>query len=318
METNNNKNTPKPVHNQQNKGKKFVVAGTIAIAALLLAGGIYYYYSNVHKVKENQIVEMAEANNQLETKIQERDSLINEWVTTFNEIEKDLNLIKDKEQLLEVKSDDKEFSEDKKAEILKDIKFINSLLESNKVKISSLNAKLRNSGIRIAGLESKISDLESSIALRDSSINTLKNALHEKDFKVAQLNEKMNDMELQINQKNSVIDMQTNEMLKAYLAYGTYKELKEKGVLTKDGGFLWIGQEKTLQENFSEENFKEINILETKTIPVNSKKAELITEHPSDSYNFVKDSAEMISYLEIKDPGKFWKISKYAVLETNE
>jgi hypothetical protein len=49
---------------------------------------------------------------------------------------------------------------------------------------------------------------------------------------------------------------------------------------------------------------------------LNSKKAELITNHPEGSYEFVKDSTENIAYLKIEDPLKFWEITNYAVLET--
>ena len=49
-------------------------------------------------------------------------------------------------------------------------------------------------------------------------------------------------------------------------------------------------------------------------IPVQAKKAVLVTDHPASSYEMVKED-DMIAYLEIKDPEAFWKLSKYAVVE---
>ena len=326
MKTNNN---PNPKNNTQNdkqpaykanpnikkdsNNKKLIIGGIGMLLIISVIVGTIFLLQKNHKEALNKI---ALENNDLSSQLNERDSLISEWVTAFDEIEKDLNLMRDKEQLLEVKSDDKEFNKNKKEEILEDIQFINSLLESNKKKIESLNSRLKKSGIKIAGLQRKINELENSLNVRDSSINELKTVLADRDFQINHLNERMGDMEVRINQQEVFIDLQTNEMNKAYLAYGSYRELKDKGVITKDGGFLWIGQEKTLMENFSDKNFTEINIMETKTIPVHSKKVELITDHPQGSYDFVKDSTQAIAYLEIKDPLEFWKISKYAVLET--
>ena len=105
---------------------------------------------------------------------------------------------------------------------------------------------------------------------------------------------------------------------KAYLAYGTYQELKEKGVLEKDGGFLWFGRNTKLKEDVSKEEFREINIMDKTMVPLNSKKAELITNHPKGSYEFVRDSTQNVAYLKIEDPLKFWEITNYAVLETKK
>ena len=66
--------------------------------------------------------------------------------------------------------------------------------------------------------------------------------------------------------------------------------------------------------NFSDTSFRQIDITVTKSIPVNSKNAKLISEHPSGSYEFIRDKDKKIESLEIKDPALFWKISKYAVV----
>jgi hypothetical protein len=59
----------------------------------------------------------------------------------------------------------------------------------------------------------------------------------------------------------------------------------------------------------------QIDITVTKSIPVNSKSAKLISEHPANSYQFIRDKDKKIVSIEITDPAQFWKISKYAVVE---
>jgi hypothetical protein len=58
-------------------------------------------------------------------------------------------------------------------------------------------------------------------------------------------------------------------------------------------------------------------ITETQRIMLNAKKAELITEHPTASYEMVANDTS-VSYIEIKDPAEFWKITRYAVVETKQ
>jgi len=251
----------------------------------------------------------------LTDKITERDSVINEWISTFDEIEKNLALIKDKEKIITINSSDVEFSKDQKEQILEDIKYINSLLEQNKKKIASLNAQLKKSGGTIKALQVKITDLEASMKQSEGEISELKTTLTAKNFEIGQLNAQMTDMQIEIQRKEATITNQTAELNRAYVAYGTFKELRAKGVVTKEGGFIGLGKKKSITENFPDSAFTLINITETRTIPVNSKGAKLITEHPAGSYEFVRGTNNMIDHLEIKDPVQFWKISKYVVVE---
>jgi hypothetical protein len=107
-------------------------------------------------------------------------------------------------------------------------------------------------------------------------------------------------------------------MNKAFVASGTYKELKAKGLLTKEGGFIGLGKTKTLATSFPDSSFKQIDITIMKSIPVNSKNAKLISEHPANSYKLIRDKDKKIESIEITDPAEFWKISKYAVVEISK
>ena len=108
-----------------------------------------------------------------------------------------------------------------------------------------------------------------------------------------------------------------HELHKAYYTHGTYKELKENDVLDREKRFLGIGKNKALKENFNEEYFTELDIRETEQIPLNAKKAKVISEHASDSYRFVYQD-DLISYLKIENPDEFWKTTKYAVIEVKQ
>jgi len=305
---------------KESAAKGAFITAIISFIVLLVAGTVGY---NFHKRDHNkQLTLMEEQKNDFTNQLISRDSTINEWMSTFDEIERNLALIKEKEKIIAVNSSDKEISKDKKQQVLEDIKYINALLDQNKKKIASLNAQLMKSGGTIKSLQNKISELEASIKQSEIEISDLKTSLSEKNFKIEQLNTKVTEMQTTIAEKDEKITNQSNEisnqineMNKAFIATGTYKELKSKGLVTKEGGFIGLGRKKSLIETFADSSFKQIDITVTKTIPVNSKNAKLITEHPAGSYEFVRDNNNKVESIEIKDPDLFWKISKYAVVE---
>jgi hypothetical protein len=302
----------------RNEGTKkgAVTASIIGFVVLLLAVIISYsLYNRDHKFllsqMETQKVSFTE-------QLTSRDSSIGEWVTTFGEIQKNIALIKEKEHIIATKSSTGELSKNNKQQILEDIKYINTLIELNKKKIASLNSQLSKSGGTIKGMQTTITGLEASVKQSESDIAELKTTLLNKKFEIEQLNTEKTDLQVAGVQKDEKISTQTHEMNKAFIASGTYKQLKAKGLLTKEGGFIGLGKTKTLAASFPDSSFKQIDLTVTKSIQVNSKNAKLISEHPASSYQLIRDKDKKIESIEITDPAEFWKISKYAVVEISK
>jgi chromosome segregation ATPase len=294
--------------------KKGVTTTAIICFVLLLAAGLVV--NSTYKNEQKKHVAIVENQKHSFTQLlTSRDSVINEWMLTFDEIEKDLSTVKEKENIITMKSSDKEFSKDKKQQILKDIEYVNTLLDQNKKKIASLTAQLNASGGTIKGLQVRVAELEASMKQRETEIADLKTTLTKKDFEIGQLNTRMSDQQVAIAQKDEKITNQTAELNKGYFTSGTYKSLKAKGLVSKEGGFLGLGKKESLHRDFADNLFTQVNIKDLKSIPVNSKEAKLITSHPSSSYELVRDKDNKIASIDIKDPDQFWKISKYAVVE---
>jgi len=321
-EVNNNRNTVNDNAVSRNNEKKAKKEGlkkgvlTTAIISFLLLVAAGFIVNSMYKNEQKKHVAIVENQKRSFTQLlTSRDSVINEWMLTFDEIEKDLSTVKEKENIITMKSSDQEFSKDKKQQILKDIEYVNTLLDQNKKKIASLTAQLKNSGGTIKGLQVKVAELEANIKQRETEIADLKVALTKKDFEIGQLNTRMSEQQVAIAQKDEKITNQTAEMNKGFVASGTYKSLKAKGIISKEGGFLGLGKKESLHRDFADNAFTQVNITEMKSIPVNSKDAKLITSHPTSSYELVRDKDNKIASIQIKDPDQFWKISKYAVVE---
>ena len=293
--------------------KGVLITSVIGFLILLVAGIIVY--SVYHREQNLLLSKMEQQQNSFTDKITSRDSVIGEWINTFSDIEKNIAMITVKEHIISINSTNTEISKDRRQQILDDIKSINTLLELNKQKIASLNSQLNKSGGTIKAMQNKISDLEASVKQSEIDIAELKTNLVSKNFEIEQLNAQNADLQNTIVQRDEKINDQTNELNKAFIASGTYKELKARGLLTKEGGFIGLGKTKALAGNFPDSSFRQIDITVTKSIAVNSKNAKLISEHPADSYQIIRDKNKNVESIEIKDPDVFWKISKYAVVE---
>lgn len=180
------------------------------------------------------------------------------------------------------------------------------------------NGKNHFSGILLPGHLQK-NNLNSLIQTRDSVINDLDGTISEIEQNITFIKNKRGQLEMQQegapDQKEGIIEdiALMNTMLEE--SEKKIEELKENGVVTREGGILGIlGKTKALNKNLNDNYFTKLNIRSTQTIPLYTKKAEIITEHSDSSYRFVYQD-DLIAYLEIEDPNEFWKLTKYAVID---
>ena len=246
-----------------------------------------------------------------------KDSSINTFLETLTQIEANLDSItQNQEAISEASGENVEFNKDIRERINQNIVFINELLEKNTSMLNSLNEKLRNSNYNIASLKKMIEQLNSNIAAKDSELVVLNNSLAGFRLTVDSLNTSITELRLQNQEKETVISTKENQLNTAYWAIGDYKQLKASNILNKEGGFLGMGKEQVLKKDFNNDGFNQIDITKVKTFEINNKSAKVVTNHPSDSYTLEKDAKGVIIKLEITDPARFWKASKYLVIVT--
>lgn len=282
-------------------------AGSAVMASALLA----FMACNRGPSEQEQALMTKSA--QLEAQIASRDSLIEDMTRSFSDIESNLALIDEREKLLQQNNTD-ELSLDQRKRITRDIQLMNSLMNESRERIADLTKRLDKSRIESSGLRKKLKDLDFMLATRDSSITNMKDQLLAKDFKIEQVNQQLTAIELEIARREATIEQLGDELNTAWYAVGTQKELEENGVITRSGGVLGLGRTAALNDGVSAERFRAVDTRETRRIPLEGKKVELVTEHPNGSYEIVEEN-EHLAYLEIKDPNSFWKLSKYMVAE---
>jgi len=289
-----------------------IVASFILIVTLV--GGVYVYNQKESQI-EALMVEKANTNQMIQLK----DSMMFDMDNSFMEIENNLKSIKEKRnQVAMIQS---EGGKNRKQAIIEDIKLLDNMVEENNKKIADLEQKLKKSGLNAKTYEKRLQGLTETIESQNVEIAELKKVvetknitLAEMDSKIQNLNSNMAQQADTISYKQKVIVDKTDKLNTAHVVLGTYKELKEDGILDREGSILGVGGNKAIQENFDSKYFTELDIRKTKTITVNAKKAVVISEHPNNSYKLVEENGQ-IAYLQIENPEEFWRISKYAVIQ---
>ncbi len=249
----------------------------------------------------------------------QKDNSILQFIGAMNEIQGNLDSIKTIEKIVSVQTTPgTELKAEAKKRILEDIAQINNLLQKNKELVQSLQGKLRNSNLKIAELQKMIDNLTKTVGEKDTEIASLKQDLEKLHVDVAGLNQKIEtitaESEKTIKEKNAAIDAQTIAMNTAYYAFGTKKELTEKNVIEKEGGVLGMGKTLKIKKDFNRDYFMKIDIREFTKLPLNTKKAKLVSFHPDGSYHFALTDKKTVESLVIDKPEDFWKASKYLLI----
>ncbi|OQY03497.1 MAG: hypothetical protein B6I20_04900 [Bacteroidetes bacterium 4572_117] len=252
-----------------------------------------------------------------------KDQTINDFVKSFNEIEANLETIKQKENIISLKTHgDIELDEVLKDKINDDILAIYELMKQNNDKLNSLKSKLRRANIKASEFDKMIKRMTEQLETKTREINTLKNDLvrlnidiENLNLEIANLNSNVDTLTAHGEVKDELIDVQDQKLNTAFFVFGTKKELKKNSIITSEGGFIGIGRMQKLMDNFNKDYFQTIDIRTTTSIPLLTKKAKLITSHPANSYYFA--GSDKIDSLIIKNPEKFWSVSKYLVIMVN-
>ncbi len=278
----------------------------IIIACLMLAvGSLTFTNCKEEEKKGNPLADsLKNANGELSGQLNEKSAALQEFIESFNEIQENLNAIKEKEKVMSSVTS-KGDVKNKGNQIKEDIQAIYDLMAKNKNRIGSLTSKLKQSNLKIAGLEKMIENLQNSLTLKDEEIAELKTRMEGLNIELANLNTNYKVVESESAAKTEALNT-------AYYAIGTNKELKEKKVISKEGGFIGLGKSTKVSSDFNKEYFTKLNIEQTTSINIGAKKVKLLTTHPASSYKLIGEKP--IERIEITNPKEFWAASKYLVI----
>lgn len=284
-------------------------SAVLFVALILIAG--------CGKKKEQQILDLQAKNAQLAAEASQKDSIMNEFLTSINDIERNLADITSREKLItDAPNDEKRMNTDVRDKIMDEIILINNIMEENKKQLALLKDQLRKSGARVSALQETIDLLNKRLEEKEREVAGLKDQLVKLNFKIDALNATVDTLRDETTSQSRVISQQDaiiGEMNTIWYVIGSKKELTEMGIIEKAGGFL-SGKMK-MSEMINPDHFTTEDMRKLTGIPFESDKAELITLHPEGSFSFTQEN-EMIKGIEITDYREFWKSSRFLVVMT--
>lgn len=256
--------------------------------------------------------ELQEATRQeLEEAVSDRDELLN----LVNEISSGMGQIKQLENILAVSAQSGETAS-KREQIVADIAAIQATLQQRREQLAQLEQRLQRSRINTTQLQETITALRAQIDSQAAEIETLHANLTEAKQQIGTLNTKVDSLNTTVNdvtnQRNiaqqEVVDA-NNELNLCYYVAASKGELKAHKII--ETGFL--RKTKLLKSDFDQSFFVTADKRTLTQIPLHSKKAQVLTNQPADSYQIVDVNGSKV--LKITNPASFWKMGNYLVIQ---
>ncbi|MFT3885216.1 MAG: hypothetical protein QM724_07240 [Flavobacteriales bacterium] len=274
----------------------------------VLATGLLFQACQNDPTQSEQYKHLEEERTKVASESSMKDSTINDMFGAFNRVSENLRAIREKQGLLS-KGRGVESGKNMEETMAADLHAIDSLLNENKKIIAKLRQTSSTQGKKLSELEKSILELERTVGEKDTEIASLKEQLSSTNASLASMIQMYQD-------KDQLAMAQKGELNTAWYCVGTAKELKDNGVVTKEGGFVGIGKSTKLNtQGMNLGYFKKIDITRSTVIPVNAKKAKVITSHPADSYKLVGEGK--VDNLTVTDTAAFWSVSKYLVIQAD-
>ena len=285
--------------------------------SVLFAAALFFGSCNVERSEKYQ------------TLLAERDSLYTEAVAakggfdqalnTINEIEEALESVRAAEGIIMVEN-----QEGNTNQAVSQINAIQQTLQENRNKINDLEKSLAEQGSKSKALAQTVSRLKTQLEEKDNFIASLKRELQQSQEQITDLSNQVADLNDDINTLNdnieslnvqnaaqqATIDSQDAALNSVWVAVATAQTLKDKGILTKGGLFQPVELSK---QGLDKNEFVQYDKRELNQIPLNTKRANIMSNHPEGSFELVENE-EGALVLNIKNQEAFWDLSKYLVV----
>ena len=246
----------------------------------------------------------------------ERDSLME----LMTDIATGMDQIKELQDIVSVNNLSGE-TPDRKKQLRDDIVLIQQSITKHKQRLEDLEKRLKQSTNYNEKMEKTIASLKNQLEEQQKTINGLTEQLASAHIQIKSLNQSVDSLntvnktvtkEKEAAQEESrQLTTEVNNLNTCYYVIGSKKELKANKII--ESGFL--RKTKILQGDFERSYFTKADRRTLSEIPLHSSKAQLMTNHPKDSYEIVDQDGNKV--LHILNANKFWEKSNYLVVKVD-
>ena len=246
----------------------------------------------------------------------EKDSLMQ----LMGDIADGMQQIKELEDIVSVNNLNGE-TPDRKKQLRDDIVLIQQSINKHKQRLAELEKRLKQSTNFNTTMQKSIANLKSQLEEQQKTINGLTDQLAAANIQIKNLNQSvdsLNTVNKTVTQEKEAAQQESKELTKevtnlntCYYVIGSKKELKANKII--ESGFL--RKTKILEGDFEMSYFTKADRRTLSEIPLHSKKAELLTNHPKDSYELVDHGN--VKTLHILNAARFWEKSNFLVVKVD-
>jgi chromosome segregation ATPase len=246
----------------------------------------------------------------------EKDSLMQ----LMGDIADGMQQIKELEDIVSVNNLNGE-TPDRKKQLRDDIVLIQQSINKHKQRLADLERRLKQSTNYNATMQKSIDNLKAQLEDQQKTINGLTEQLAAAHIQIKNLNQSvdsLNTVTKNVTREKEAAVQETKQLTHevdnlntCYYVIGSKKELKANKII--ETGFL--RKTKILEGDFEMSYFTKADRRTLNEIPLHSNKAQLMTNHPKDSYEIVDHGN--VKTLHIKDSHRFWEKSNFLVVKVD-
>lgn len=186
-------------------------------------------------------------------------------------------------------------------------------------RIEELEQQLKNNNGSSSKLRSQITALRSQIDEQAAAVADLTKRLKDADFRIEILTDSVSGLQAAVDTitaEKAEVEVERNRAIDnlnaVYYVIGSNNELKDHNFIS-GGGFL--RKTKVLDGDFDRNYMTRADRRTLTSIPLDAKKAKVMTPQPENSYSFSEDGNGQLT-LNITNPERFWATSNLLVIET--
>ena len=286
---------------------KKISAMLAVVAAVILAG--------CNQVSKEEYQQATNTNDSLMYVALQQGNEIYELSTTLNAVSDELDQINGQIALSNGENQD---LLSKRERLLQQIAMVKQTIEEKQKALDELQKKYSAQLSQNKVLKQTIDRLQSEVAGYETKVAELNEAVANKEQQIVGLTETLTEAQetlattvAQNEQQQEVINTQDEMLNTGFYIVGDKKKLKELGLL--EGSLL--SKKRLTSKGFSTKGFTKIDIRELHQLPTGSKKVDILSTHPTNSYEMSVRS-DGTKVIVIKDPTEFWRHSRFLVVKT--
>jgi Tfp pilus assembly protein PilN len=193
-------------------------------------------------------------------------------------------------------------------------------LAERRQRIEQLEQQLRQQKGATSQVKKQIAQLREQIDRQAETVESLRSQLEAANIQIDSLGRTINTLHNTVDTISASRDRKeaerkaaVDELHTVYYVIGTNKELKSHNII-EGGGFL--RKTKILPSDFDRSYMQRGDRRNIVEIPLDSKKAKVMTPQPSDAYQ-ISTKSNGTKVLRITDPDKFWATTNILVVQVD-